>query len=477
MKIKKYDENSKKITKNSENKQKNENKVNFSEEKSQKNNKGMKGAIIGLAISCGVLGLTTLGLGIGYAVTQSQASTYGTQLENVYERNYYDLVSNINNADMKVSKILNTSSSNMQKKYLQELSENAKEAQSAISTLPLTSSEMENTVRFINQLSGYTATLAEKTSKGLALSANEMESLAKIHENLTSLKENINNFSKRLENGYKILSQTKVVDGNNAFTTDMSKIKDVSVEVPTMIYDGPFSDSTINKKVNGLSGDRVSREKCFASIEKLYKNIKSLDYMNDTNGLFETYNFKLTNTDDEHCYIQITKIGGHVLTISGDVKSQNAKISEEEAIKIAQKFAGENGIEKTECVWSQTLKNQMYLNLAPTENGIVLYPDLVKVKVDLESGAVIGYDATSYFMNHVDRNLSKVTNRIGINKELLSGFNVKNTRTVLAPLDYNREVLCYEYECEKDVSTYYLYFNWETGEEENILKVIKTSDG
>ena len=48
---------------------------------------------------------------------------------------------------------------------------------------------------------------------------------------------------------------------------------------------------------------------------------------------------------------------------------------------------------------------------------------------------------------------------------------------MLSPLDYNREVVCIEIEALDNESTYYFYFNAQTGDVENVLKVIKTDNG
>ena len=56
-------------------------------------------------------------------------------------------------------------------------------------------------------------------------------------------------------------------------------------------------------------------------------------------------------------------------------------------------------------------------------------------------------------------------------------FEIGQGRLSLSPLDFNREVLCWEFECQRDNATYYIYINAETGIEENILKVVETNDG
>ena len=134
------------------------------EKKTENSNKlqHYKRAVIGLSIATGILSATTLGLGIAYGVTQNQASNYSLQLENIYKKNYFELVDEVNNADMKVSKLLASSSDTYQAKMLSEVAQSAKNMQSNIASLPLYSDNVLESVRFINQMSGYTQILQEK---------------------------------------------------------------------------------------------------------------------------------------------------------------------------------------------------------------------------------------------------------------------------------------------------------------------------
>ena len=433
-----------------------------------------KNAVVGLSLAVAILGATTLGLGVAYGVTQNKVDTYGTQLESVYQKNYYELVDNVNNADMEMSKLLNATNSTYQKKMLTEIASASKNMQNNIALLPLTGEDVLESVRFVNQLSGYTTILEEKLANGEDLTTEDLEMLQELHMALISMKDNLNRISMNMRNGYSILDASSEMNGDlNSFTVDFNQIKAKDVDYPTMIYDGPFSDSVVNQKVKGLSGKEITEEEAGEVLVKVFKNISYYKYNGKTEGKFETYNFDVVTSDNQELYAQVTIQGGHVLTVSGqnasDVKKYDMKTGE----KIAKEFAKANGVENPNVVWSEELNNQAYFNIAPKENEIILYPDLVKVKVDLEFGDVIGYDAISYWTNHTDRSLGKASD---VSVSLPSGFKVVNKRLVLAPLDYNREVLCYEYQCEKEGITYYFYFNAQTGEEENILKVVETTD-
>ena len=144
-------------------------------------------AVIGLSIATGVLALSTIGLGVGVAISQSQAMSYRGDLESVYQKSMYELVDSVNNTETKLAKVLSSDGSVYQKKMLLEVSKNTNEAQGYISSLPLSQSDIQETVKMVNQISGYTSTLAEKLSAGGTLTESEMDTLADSHQNIVQM--------------------------------------------------------------------------------------------------------------------------------------------------------------------------------------------------------------------------------------------------------------------------------------------------
>lgn len=463
------------------NEKNNQNLMDFAknEEISKKNIKKKNKAVKILAFSTSILALSTIGLGVAYAVKSEQANNYKLSLENVYEKNFYNLLDSVNTAENDLSKVLASSGSNYQSKLLNSVAKASNEAQISVSGLPLTQSDIYDMVKMVNQVYGYTSTLSDKIAKGQTLSESEIETLEEVYQNILILKNQLNEFSRKMQAGYSILDESVFnEDGTTSFTEIFTQMSDLDVKYPTMIYDGPFSDSVVNSKVKGLSGATVSQEEAENAIKKHFKNLTQLNFQETTKGRFETYNFRAINSDEENLYIQVTKIGGRILTVSGSGKNGTATIDKTQAEKIAIDFAKNNGIEKATVVWSDQLYEDLYLNIAPVQDGIILYPDLVKVKIDLTTGTIVGYDATSYFTNHTSRSLNQGSlTKKQAEEKVSSAFSIVQTRKALSPLDYNREVVCYEVQATKDDNTYYFYFNVENGETENILKVIKTDNG
>ena len=463
------------------NEKNNQNLMNFAknEEISKKNIKRKNKAIKILALSTSILALSTIGLGVAYAVKSEQANSYKLSLENVYEKNFYNLLDSVNTAENDLSKVLASSGSTYQSKLLNSVAKASNEAQISVSGLPLTQSDIYDMVKMVNQVYGYTSTLSDKIAKGQTLRESEIKTLEDVYQNILILKNQLNEFSRKMQAGYSILDESVFnEDGTTNFTQFFTQMSDLDVKYPTMIYDGPFSDSVVNSEIKGLKGSTVREEEAENAIKKHFKNLTRLNFQETTKGRFETYNFRAVNSDEENLYIQVTKIGGRILTVSGSGKNGNATIDKTQAEKIAIDFAKNNGVENATVVWSDQLYEDLYLNIAPVQDGIILYPDLVKVKIDLTTGTIVGYDATSYFTNHTSRSLGQGSlTKQQAEEKVSSAFSIVQTRKALSPLDYNREVVCYEVQATKDDNTYYFYFNVENGETENILKVVKTDNG
>lgn len=428
-----------------------------------------------------ILSIAVVALGILYGISMSSLNRYQATLENVYQKNFYELVDEVNNAETKLNKVLASNSASYKSKLLKEISKNASEAQTRLNMLPYSINGLSDTISFVNQVSGYTETLAKTLENGQNLSKNDEETLEKVYESIVNIKKSLNSMSKQMWEGYNITDSSLKLDGDyNNLTSDMSAMNGEDIEYPTMIYDGPFSDSQVNKEVKGLNFGEVSMETAKSNLGKVLTgvNMDNFDFQGESKGHFTTYDFSYEDENGAYTFAQVTKKGGKLLTLSSQNIYKTKKLELENAEKIALDFAKKADISNMKVVWSDVIGDDAFINLAPVIDGVIIYPDLVKVKVDLTKGNVLGFEASSYYMNHVDRKImpTRITQSVAKAK-LYSGLKVKDTRLALIPLEYDKEVLCYEFICTMNGNTYYVYINAVNGAEENILKVIQTDNG
>lgn len=434
-----------------------------------------KGLIIGLWITVGITFLATLAALVVFIVT---TNTYQTQLENLYKRSFYELSSNINDLEVDMSKLVAVNDTTTKREVLTNIYNSCTMANNNISNLPISNNKIEKVNAFINTLGGYTYSLLTKVNDNVDFSDYDYEKIEELHTASLNLKAEYNSYISTLKFDYNIINDVDFSSGDNSsFNAGFVNLE--NSKVPTLIYDGPFSDSVLNKEVKGLPNYEVSKEDAEQIVkEKLaFLEVKNTSLAGESDGEFYTYNFNV-ETQNSKLFVQVTKQGGVLLDITGYGTGGTENLSSNQAITLAETFATNLGYENMHQVWYAENKNIMYVNLAPIVGGIIYYPDLVKVKVDKTMGQVIALEGKNYCYNHVERSLNspKITFDDAQSK-LSKALSVKERNLTLIPNKFVGETLTYEFICTWKDYTYYVYIDVETGEEVNILRIIKTTSG
>ena len=433
--------------------------------------RGYVAAIIVLAVLVGVLA-------VGYIGSSATLSTYATQLENSYQRSIYELVSDVNSIENNLSKVAISTGNESRQKLLNNIYTDCQRANEDLSRLPINHESVNKTTNFINQTGGFCYYAQNKLKNGDSLTSQDEQSIGDLHKLSIYIQSILNDFSVSYGGNYSVLANTKnVMDNSNSFNTMFSSMQAEGVEYPTLIYDGPFSESQTKKEILGLSQNTCTKDEAEAKVKKLYQNASNFKYDGETTGLFETYNFSLTTQNGRNIYIQVAKRDCFVLTISSYSASDDDKLDLTTCEQKAVDFATSLGLDM-QAVWSTKQNGMAYVNLTPVVEGVIIYPDMIKVKVSASSGEVLGYEAQSYAYNHENRQdlsatISENTARSKVNQSL----HIQSQKLAIIPKTYSKETLCYEYKCILDNSIYYVYINAKTGEEEDVLKVINTTDG
>jgi germination protein YpeB len=120
--------------------------------------------------------------------------------------------------------------------------------------------------------------------------------------------------------------------------------------------------------------------------------------------------------------------------------------------------------------------NVCLINYAYVQDGVVCYPDLVKVGVALDNGGIVRFQAAGYIMNHTQRSLKARLTAQQAQKSVSPSLTVRQVRPALIPTPGKQEKLTYEFLCSGAQDDRVLvYINADTGYEEDIL-IIQQSD-
>jgi germination protein YpeB len=252
-------------------------------------------------------------------------------------------------------------------------------------------------------------------------------------------------------------------------------------EYPTLIYDGPFSESAENQAPKRDPGERITAQQAQLAAQKLFPGcaVKASAYVP---GALPVYELTLETADRGEVDLSLTEQGGELLSyMASPTGDKNDPPSDEESEKLkaaALAFLQELGVEDPAAAYAQYYQGVAVLNFAPRQDGVILYSDLVKVYMDRETGDVMGVDARNYRLNHRTRALPKP----GITEQQAAEYvsdslQVEQTALALIPLTKQTEVLCYEFKATQNDTFYIVYINALTGEEEQIFEVINSEEG
>ena len=409
-----------------------------------------------------------------------QNNKYTMQLENVYQKNFYELVDNIESISLEMSKVVATNSSSKQEEILEGIYVACVSAGANLNALPIQNEKLTKVNNHINVVGGYSGSLVNRLKKGESLGSADFQNISDLFDESRQTLYDLNNFISSLNSDYSILDNVDFnYENESKFDAGFVNIENPSSKVPSLIFDGPFSDSVLNKEVKGLAGAEITKVHALEKMQVLltYYEGYSIEYVGEGEGKIQTYNFYLKKGDMK-LYVQLTKKGGQLLSIVSSTDEKSTAITKDNAKQLSKKILNEFGFENMYEVWSQATATDYYFNFAPVIDGVIYYPDLIKVKVDKSSGVVVGLEATNYAYNHVSRNA--FVDGLGITeaqKLLNSELTVVERNYSIIPNKYVGESFAYEYVCTWKDYTYYVYLDSSTGEELNIMRVVHTENG
>ena len=384
-----------------------------------------------LYIILAILGASTIVFLCLFLSFQNSSNLYKNQLENNYKKSYYEVVSNINDLEIDISKIVATKDNNTLRTLLSSLNNNVTLTIDNINQLPISYNNLTNINNFLNKTSGFSYSLLDRIYSGETIGDTDYSQLSDIHSSVLAIKYDLNNYYAGLNSDFSILSKIET-EGVQEFSGGLINTERSNTHVPSLIHDGPFSDSVLNKEIVGLSGIEFSYDDALKKVQDIF-DTTDIKYVGFAKGKFETYNFYINKKGLD---VSITKNGGFLLTVTSYASPQEKTIDADEAIIIAEEFAKKVGINNMYSVWTQTVGNIQYINLSKIENSCIYYSDLIKVKVDLASGNVIGWEATNYATNNKARTFSASISMSEAQSKLSSVLSVKERNYCITPDKY-----------------------------------------
>lgn len=419
--------------------------------------------------------------------TYKKQIEYRQASENSYNEAFYELVDYVQNVEVYLAKSLISNSPESGADSLTNVWREANLAMAYLAQLPISSNELENTSKFLNQVSEYSYSLSRKAIDDKELTDDDMNNLKELHEYSVELENTLNQLSADINDGR--ISWGELTDeGTIAFAQQVSNISQDSFdnleqtfhEYSGLIYDGAFSEHITTAEKVGLTGENIDEETAKNKATELFnnENIKEVTSYGKSEGDINSYNFGITFNDDSTATVSISEKGGHVIYMDKNREVTAEVISQEEADEKAKQYLEEKGFKNMKETYYLKQSGIVTINYAYVQEDVVMYADLIKVKVALDNGEILGIETTGYLNSHKERDLEEPKVTVEEAKESLNDeLTIESEELAMIPTEWKTEVLCWEFEGNYDGLDFIVYVNCETGKEEDVLIITNTPNG
>ena len=407
-------------------------------------------------------------------------TSYANVVQNDNNKAFYEVVDRIQNSKIYLAKSMISKEARHGAKTLMEVWRETDLATCYLSMVPIESQEIENTEKFLNQVSEYSYTMANKCIDGQDLSDEDMDKIQELYNYANDLSNTLNEMITELNNGIIKWEDLK----KNAEGSDISEVSNFNMveqnfhEYSGLIYDGAFSEHITSEEKKGLIGNDISEDEAKIIAEEFIGKDKIKETKNNgyvENGNIPVYRFEVTTNENKKIGISISKKGGNLVYMNYDRETNGENITEQDAIQKGKEYLQAKKYENMQETYYMKNDGYIVINYAYKQGNIVAYPDLIKLKIALDDGEIVGVDATGYLNCHFEREIP--SNLISIDearKNISTKAELSSEKLAIIPTEFNTEVLCYEFKGKINEVEFIEYINAQTGKEEDTLIVTNT---
>ena len=405
------------------------------------------------------------------------------EVQDGYNRAMYDFVANVNNVESEILKLRISNNDTYTMTTLASIFAKSNSAKANLDILPFSANSISNVSKFLTQLSDFSYSLMRDIING--------DDIANYKENIDTLYDKISELSNVAEEIYSDLNSGSIkwdelrkvgdekIKESNAQeeVSSVNSIGKTFTEYEGIIYDGAFSNHILTLNPAYLSDKELTNEE----VQKILKeklDINVIEYKGEQDGKIALYDYevKLNNCENVKT-IYVTKQDGKIYQMISDKKVEMENITIEEAKQKAINFINDLGIYDIEPTYYLKADNMLTISFAALQDDVVIYSDLIKVKVALDDGEIMTFEANGYIYNHKERDINPVKTIEEAKEVLYSDLKIENERLCIIPTDSKDEVLVYEFEGSVEDKKFLVYVNANTLVQEKIYILLDTSGG
>ena len=411
--------------------------------------------------------------------TNNDLNRYKLEVKNSYAGTLDTLNSSINNISLILEKAEYVTTAKQLSQMSAQLLSEAQSAKAAISSLPA-GENLDVLNRFLSQVGNYALSVSERLIGGESLDDEYAANITALKSTAQKISEAVSNSSVAYDNPTAWADDldsklSKSVDKDSLSST-LDVLEGSLSDYPTLVYDGPYSDHILEKEPHMLkNAENVTENEALKKAAEICECDKETLLSDGTvDGKIPAYRFSGDNVS-----VTVSRAGGYAVYMRKSREMGDFVLEYRQAVDKAKRYLERIGMSGFTETYYFTDEGVCVINFAFLDGKTICYTDLVKVGVAMDTGEIMLYEASGYIVNHTDRAFeSAAIAPEEAAKAVSPRLNIRETALALIPTKGGNEKRCYEFVCEtEDGREILVYINAVTGEEEDILVLLKSDGG
>lgn len=423
-------------------------------------------------------------LAILATISVVKANYYASALRANYTVSINSLTNHVTDMDESLEKCMYSGTSTMLCSTTDNLWRDAYEAREILSALPMDARDMESTNKFLAKVAEFSKSISMAVARGENISDENHKTLKKLKRYTEDLKKSLLQLQSvytsddssldRLDISFDSPEKlSKSALSSLSFTTTQETL----TNAPQLIYDGPYSDSIIDKEPAMLKGKKSVSAKAAAKAAARYLSCSysRVEKQEDENGNIPCYVFRAGSKT-----AAISKKGGLLVYTTDSSVVKDAKVSKSTCLKKAKEYLESLGYRNMSSNYYEKSGNMLNVSFHYTLNSVKCYTDIIKVNVRMDTGEVSEVDCRHYITNHNEnRKFKPVKYNITEAKAKVNKYlTIRKSSMAVIPTKSENEKYVYEFLCAgEDKEDILVYIDPQTGEEADMLIVVKNENG
>lgn len=450
---------------------KNNRRKNKTENSEQRESKKGYGGWLAAVIA---LGAVTLALTTAVTVGAVDMKKTKNGMASAYRSTTYEIIGIMENVENDLDRARISNAPAQQGRILTDLLVQARLAELDLEKLPVSAEMDGNLTAFINRVAAESERMLSKLRNGQTLSARDEEVLQYLYEVNHNVREELGSFAEKMQDK-DVFDYMK--DGKGMIAEVLDKVEKATLGENRL-------EEQKKPQPRGAGMERSTKE-CEekAKIDPAKAEQLCSLYFSEYNiGEFQctgetvtkgygAYNVQGYDDKGTMLFAEIDYSSGALLRFDYYEDCQTETFDIANAEMIAKNFLERLGYDDMTAVRVRENGTTSDFTFLYEDEGVVFYPDMIRVKVCRTRGVVTGLDATKYLKNHKDR--EEPTVKISIEEaknKLHEGVEVEAVRLVVVNT-VRGERPAYEFVCAYKGERYVIYTDAENGFEIAIVNV------